>query len=208
MFFHKTPKAIRYFFPSFFWKIKDDTTGLYLTFDDGPVAGVTDWVLDVLKDFQISATFFCVGNNIKENPKLFSRILKEGHEVGNHTFNHLDGWASEKKVYIQNIKKCEEILPASQHLLFRPPHGRINLKAIKYIQSHYKVIMWDILAGDYRINSDPIISVKKTIQALENGSIVLFHDSKKAEKNMKVMLPIFLDHAINLGFHFRKFSWN
>ena len=205
MFLHKTPKAIRVFYPSFVWNIKDKYPSVYLTFDDGPVPGVTDWVLDTLKDFNIPATFFCVGDNIDKHPVLFSRILEEGHGIGNHTNNHLDGWSSKSDLYIQNIDKCEYKLP--EQSLFRPPHGRINLKSKKHIQSRYKVIMWDILAGDYRKNIKPKMAVQNCIQKLEYGSIVLFHDSKKAEKNMKAMLPLFLEQTMKLGFQFRKFPW-
>jgi len=208
VFFHKTPRLFRMLFPSLIWKIDEEGSVLYLTFDDGPVPGVTDWVLDTLKNSGVKATFFCVGENIIQHPGLFARLIEEGHNVGNHTFNHVDGWASKKKDYIQNIEKCQELIPDSGTPLFRPPHGRINLKSRSDIQADYKVIMWDVLVGDFRKSIDTNDALDNTIKSIENGSIVLFHDSKIAEVNMKKILPEFLDRVLGQGYLFKKLVWN
>ncbi len=207
MFFHKTPGFLHFLFPDLIWKINDSGQSLYLTFDDGPIPSVTDWVLDCLKEYNVKATFFCVGDNIQKYPDVYNRILEDGHSPGNHTYNHLDGWSTSKKEYLTNIEFCQRELSNSSNL-FRPPHGRINRKALNEIKSRYKVIMWDVLIGDYRKDLNVEMALKKSLRVIEKGSIVLFHDSFKSERNMKYILPKFIEGSFLKGYRFRKFQWS
>ena len=214
----KTNKWIKKVFNNLVWDIPNSDKKIYLTFDDGPIPEVTEWVLDILKSEGIKATFFCIGDNIKKHPNIYKRILAEGHQTGNHTFNHLNGWKTETNQYIENSKLCEtEIekfqnlkiqksdsqLPTPNFQLFRPPYGKIKPSQSKAIrQLGYKIIMWDVLSYDF----DPTISVEKCLENVisntEQGSIIVFHDSLKAEKNMKYALPKAIQILKDKGFVF------
>ena len=189
----KTNKWIKKIFINLVWDIPNSENKIYLTFDDGPIPEVTEWVLDLLKSEGIKATFFCIGDNIKKYPEIYKRILSEGHQTGNHTFNHLNGWKTETNNYIANSKLCEtehSKLNAEHSLLFRPPYGKIKPSQSKAIRNlGYKIIMWDVLSYDF----DSTISAEKcfenVISNTEQGSIIVFHDSLKAEKNLRYALP-------------------
>ena len=189
----KTNKWIKKIFNNLVWEIPNSDKKIYLTFDDGPIPEVTEWVLDILKTEDVKATFFCIGDNIRKHPEVYKRILSEGHQTGNHTFNHLNGWKTETNHYIDNFKLCEtEILKlnAEHSFLFRPPYGKIKPSQSKAIrQFGYKIIMWDVLSYDF----DSTISAEKCLEHVisntEQGSIIVFHDSLKAEKNLKYALP-------------------
>ncbi len=205
MFYYKTPSIIKSLAPGLTWNKQNGHRGIYLTFDDGPVKGVTDWVLDLLNKKSIKATFFCVGENAQGNLQLMARIVDEGHSVGNHTFNHLDGWKTTSAKYLQNIEKCEKVISSfSKSKLFRPPHGRLNLKASRTLKKGYEIVMWDVLVGDYKnkFNSDK--SLIKSGKAVRAGSIIVFHDSRKSEANMKSVLPQFIDDMLKRNFQFCK----
>jgi peptidoglycan/xylan/chitin deacetylase (PgdA/CDA1 family) len=196
-------------YPQLTWSKYSAEKVIYLTFDDGSVPDYTEWVLSQLAVYQAKATFFCVGDNIRKHPKIFQKVLESGHSVGNHTFNHLNGWKTEKEKYIQNVVECQEIM--SKHLsysstqkpLFRPPYGRITKEQIKVLLPHYEIIMWDVLSGDYSKEISPEICLKKSIQHTENGSIVVFHDSPKAAKNLHYALPRFLEYFLEKGYSFK-----
>lgn len=195
----KTNKWIKKIFNNLVWDIPNSENKIYLTFDDGPIPEVTEWVLDLLKSEDIKATFFCIGDNIKKHPEVYKRILSEGHQTGNHTFNHLNGWKTETNHYIENFKLCE----IEHSKLFRPPYGKIKPSQSKAIrQLGYKIIMWDVLSYDF----DSIISVEKCLENVisntEQGSIIVFHDSLKAEKNLKYALPKAIQILKNKGFVF------
>ncbi len=172
---------------------------IYLTFDDGPIPVITPWVLDLLKDENIKATFFCVGENAKEYPEIYQRILDEQHAVGNHTYNHLNGWNMHSNKYLENIEKCAEFVHSN---LFRPPYGRIKKSQISKLKSHYSIIMWDVLTGDYDRKTSPEKCLENAIKNTRNGSIIVFHDSVKAYKNLRFALPQFIAHAKEKGFEF------
>jgi peptidoglycan/xylan/chitin deacetylase (PgdA/CDA1 family) len=194
-------------FPSLEWTVPTTEKIIYLTFDDGPIPIVTDFVLDQLQKYNASATFFCVGDNVHKHPEVFKRIIDEGHGVGNHTFNHLNGWKNRNVDYFKNIKIADEAmkdegLSITQKMLFRPPYGKITPSQISYLKSKYRIIMWDILTGDY----DPTLTSEKCLEramAAKPGSIVIFHDSHKAEPNMRFALPKFLEHYTQRGFTFK-----
>ena len=206
----KTNRWIKKIFNNLIWDKPNSENKIYLTFDDGPIPDVTEWVLDVLKSENIKATFFCIGDNIKKHPEVYKRILKEGHQTGNHTFNHLNGWKTKTNYYVDNFKLCETehlklpIAIGTEHsFLFRPPYGKIKVSQSKAIrQLGYKIIMWDVLSYDF----DSTISVEKCLENVisntEQGSIIVFHDSLKAEKNLKYALPKAIQILKNKGFVF------
>jgi peptidoglycan/xylan/chitin deacetylase (PgdA/CDA1 family) len=181
---------------------------IYLTFDDGPIPEVTEFVLEILEKYNAKATFFCIGDNIRKNPNIFKAIINQGHTIGNHTFNHLNGWKTNDEMYGQNIKKCQEIIEQNQYFsnsekpLFRPPYGRIKRSQSFDILPHYQVVMWDVLSGDFSLNLSKEQVFTKTIRHTEAGSIVLFHDSIKAYSKMSYALPKFLEHFSEKDFQF------
>lgn len=201
MYFYKTPKTLKRIFPDLTWDIKVNDDIIYLTFDDGPVAGVTDWVLDILTDYKIKSTFFCIGKNVHENIKLYDRIKAEGHAVGNHTYNHIKGWYNANHVYYRDVKQCSELVDS---FLFRPPYGKIMFMQSKTLMKKgYEIIMWDVLTGDFDDKLSKELCLKNAIKHTEPGSIVVFHDSIKAASNMKYSLPKYIEHFLNEGYQFK-----
>ncbi len=204
MFFHRTPWLVKKLYPSLNWSLPTDEKIIYLTFDDGPIPDLTEFILDTLNNYQAKGTFFCVGDNLSKHPEIAKRAIKEGHKLANHTFNHLAGWTVGDEQYLDNIQQCENHLTQlnENHGFFRPPYGKIKRSQINKVSPNHKIIMWDVLSGDYsnKINQEQCLN--GTIKATRKGSIVLFHDNIKAEKNMKYALPRFLDHFSNQGFAF------
>ena len=190
---------LRKIYPKAIWRVPTTEKKIYLTFDDGPVPSITTWVLDVLKKENIKATFFCVGENVSKNTEIYQRILDEKHAVGNHTYNHLKGWNTHGNQYVRNVIKCAEVVDSK---LFRPPYGRIKNSQIALITKQYSVIMWDVLSGDYDKNTSPEQCLKNVTDNVRNGSIIVFHDSYKAQKNMEYALPKFIQYAKEKGFSF------
>jgi peptidoglycan-N-acetylglucosamine deacetylase len=200
---HRIPSFLPHLFPpSLIWRFTDTQPNLYLTFDDGPVSGPTDFVIDTLKKFKCEATFFCIGDNIRKHPDVFSKIKNAGFATGNHTFNHLNGWKTENLNYFENIRQCDQYL-GTPRKIFRPPYGRITWGQIRGLTER-KIIMWDVLSLDYEKGLSPEDCLKNSIRATRNGSIIVFHDSFKAEKNMMHALPRFIEHFLEKGFVFRK----
>ena len=190
----KSPLLLKWYYSSLLWNKPRSEKIVYLTFDDGPIPNVTEFVLNTLKTFDIKATFFCIGENITKHPTIFEQIKKEGHAIGNHTFNHLNGWKTDDKAYLKNFQKCQEL---TQTNLFRPPYGRIKKSQINKLLSSYQfsvintpvsqlqIVMWDIISGDFDENISPIKCFQNIIKHAQNGSIIVFHDSLKAFKNLK-----------------------
>jgi len=188
------------------WRVAVEEKTLYLTFDDGPVPGPTEFVVDQLKKYKAKAIFFCIGDNVRKHPLIFEKVLAEGHGIGNHTFNHLKGWSTSNQRYLENIDKCNVQLTTHSLqpiTLFRPPYGRITNSQIKALKSQYQIVMWDVLTHDYSKTISPEQCLKGTINATRPGSIIVFHDSLKAERNMIYVLPKFLEHFTNLGYKFK-----
>jgi peptidoglycan-N-acetylglucosamine deacetylase len=203
MLISRPPFVLQVLFPSLLWRVKTSGNDVYLTFDDGPIPEVTPWVLDVLAEHKIKATFFCVGANVQKYPELYKRIINDGHAVGNHTFNHLRYFNEKVDSYCANIEKGAEYIKSS---LFRPPHGQISRRLIKRIKHTYKVVMWDVLTADYdplRTGMQCFTTVKRKVRP---GSIIVFHDSIKAEKNMKEALPLTIEYLKNKDWNFRKIT--
>lgn len=178
-------------YPDFLWNIPQAGNSIYLTFDDGPTPEVTSWVLDLLNQYQAKATFFLIGKNIVSEPSIFERIKKEGHATGNHTFDHLKGRSTASKEYFNNFNKCQELINSK---LFRPPYGSIKSKQVKLIKPHAKIVMWDVLAYDWDQNLEVAFAIEQIKTVTQPGSIIVFHDTIKAEKNLRIMLPILLEY--------------
>lgn len=186
-------------FPNYVWKVKTNKKIIYLTFDDGPIPEITPWVLDLLDHYEAKGTFFCVGENISKNPGVFNSILSQGHSVGNHTYNHVNGWKTPNETYLGNFKKSERVHKTK---LFRPPYGRIKKKAAEQILDTHQIIMWSVLTKDYSQTTSPEKCLERAIKQTKSGSIVLFHDSLKAEKNLRYALPKFLEYFSKKGYTF------
>ena len=174
---------------------------IYLTFDDGPIPEVTPWVLNFLKQENIKATFFCVGDNVAKNPDIYNQIIEQGHSAGNHTYNHLNGWNTDTNKYIENVNHCNQLVKTN---LFRPPYGKLKRSQLSFLTSHFSIIMWDVLSGDYDKETSPEKCLKNVMDTVRNGSIILFHDSLKAQTKMQYALPRFIEFAKENGFEFEK----
>lgn len=172
---------------------------VYLTFDDGPVPEVTPWVLDTLKALGVKATFFCIGRNIAANPELFARIAQEGHGVGNHTWDHPDGWAIDTRKYYRNVLACQELTGTD---LFRPPYGRISNRQLSALRKRFAVVMWDVLAYDFDDRYTDTSRVDEVLQQTRSGSIIVFHDSVKCADRMRRSMPVVVERLLAEGHTF------
>ena len=199
MYLVKSPLLLKWFYSALTWNKSRSEKIVYLTFDDGPIPNVTDFVLNTLKTFNIKATFFCIGDNIIKHPELFERLKTEGHSIGNHTFNHLNGWKTDDETYLNNILKCQEL---TQTPLFRPPFGRIRKSQARNIAS--EIIMWDVLSADFDTTLSPQKCYHNVIKNTQNGSIIVFHDSLKAFERLQYALPKAIEYLINEGYQFGK----
>ncbi len=204
---HRTPTILQWFYPSLTWHRSRSEKSIYLTFDDGPIPEITPMVLNTLKQYDVKATFFCVGDNAKKHPELLSKVIEAGHRIGNHTSQHLDGWKTELDSYVHNIESCDEQLDqikGSELLpLFRPPYGKIGSRQINRVKHTHQIVMWDVLSGDFDQSLSPEKCLHNTIKATRSGSIVVFHDNVKAKENVIHALPRYIDHFRELGFEFK-----
>ncbi len=190
-----------FFFPGLTWKILSKTKRLYLTFDDGPHPEITPKVLNILEAYDAKATFFCVGENVNKYKDTYHEILNCGHQTGNHTYHHLNGWKTTTKEYIKDISMCSEQLDSK---LFRPPHGKITPRQINMLKKQgFSIVMWSVLTRDYKTNVNKKNLLKKAIKRTQPGSIIVFHDSEKAADNLLYILPPFLEHFANEGYSFK-----
>ena len=197
----RSPFFLPWVYPTLLWRVDTKAKELFLTFDDGPVAGPTEFVLDTLGKYNIKATFFCIGENIEKHPDIFLRIKADKHAVGNHTFNHIKGWNCTTEEYVNNVYRCSPIFDWTENL-FRPPYGRITQAQISALKTH-KIVMWDVLTQDYDQHLSEEKCLRGSIRATRPGSIVVFHDSVKAERNMRFTLPRYIDYFLNQGFSFK-----
>ncbi len=211
----KTNSFIKKIGYNFTWDIPNTQNKIYLTFDDGPTPEITEWVLNQLQKHQAKATFFCIGNNIEKYPEIFEKTIQEGHAIGNHTFDHSNGWKTSTEDYIENVKLCRLQMAdyrwqmAKQNLqpaickLFRPPYGKIKLSQAKKIrQLGYRIIMWDVLSADFDTLITPEQCLENVLKNLKSGSIIVFHDSIKAFQNLEYALPKVLKYLKEKGFVF------
>ncbi len=199
MYLVKTPNVIQSLFPNFTWRIPSQEKRIYLTFDDGPIPEVTPWVVETLERFNAKATFFCVGDNIRKHPEVFELVKEKGHAVGNHTYNHLNGWTQENIPYFHNVRHCARL---TQSTLFRPPYGRLKPRQAQFLQRHYRIVMWDVLSGDFDPHISPQQCAKNVLNNVQPGSIVVFHDSLKAQEKLEFVLPRVLENLAKQGYQF------
>jgi peptidoglycan/xylan/chitin deacetylase (PgdA/CDA1 family) len=192
----KTPVLVQRLYPKRIWAFPEEVDSVFLTFDDGPIPEVTPWVLDTLKAYEAKATFFCIGQNVEKHPDIFRRIISEGHTIGNHTHSHLKGWQTSTSEYINDFEMAEDIIRSSlpniedSVKLFRPPYGKLtSTQAAKILKNDYQIVMWDVLSYDFDQEISEGICLENVEKHLEPGSIVVFHDSLKAEKNLRFTLP-------------------
>jgi peptidoglycan-N-acetylglucosamine deacetylase len=182
------------------WNLPRTEKSIYLTFDDGPVPGLTEWVLNELKSRNALATFFCVGDNIRRHPAIFARITSEGHKVANHTMSHLKGFKSSVPAYLREVEECAVLVG---NKMFRPPYGQLKRGQYRaLVQRGYRIVLWDVISYDYE-NINAKRCAENVLKHTKNGSIVLFHDNIKAERNLKYALPLLLDHFLARGFEFK-----
>lgn len=207
---HRTPFFLPMLYPSLVWRMPSYSRTLYLTFDDGPVPGPTEFVLETLSKLNSKATFFCIGENVRKHPGIFDTIYRNGHTVGNHTFNHVNGWKTSTDDYERNVELCSKEIAEHagtygvKDVLLRPPFGRMTRSQIKRLTPKYKVIMWDVLSIDYNHRLQKERCLDRTIAAARPGSIIVFHDSYKAEKNLRFALPRFIEHYLEKGYTFKE----
>ncbi|WP_339751921.1 polysaccharide deacetylase family protein [uncultured Winogradskyella sp.] len=207
----KTPGFVKTLFPNFVWSIVTDKKELYLTFDDGPTPEITDWVLKILKQYNAKAAFFCIGNNIEKHPEIFRNIITEGHSIGNHTFNHLKGWKHKTKDYIKDVLYTQNLINSEivndnspTEKLFRPPYGKFkNKQSKKLLELDYRIVLWDVLSYDWDSSVSKENCFNNVVSAVKEGSIIVFHDSVKASRNLKYVLPKVLEYYSERGFEFK-----
>ncbi|MDR0421667.1 MAG: polysaccharide deacetylase family protein [Proteiniphilum sp.] len=202
MLIEQPPYLYRILFPEACWRISvPGLKTVYLTFDDGPIPEVTPWVLSTLDQYEVKATFFCVGDNVRKYPYLYRRILDGGHMTGNHTFNHVQGWKCSASFLLKNTAKAHELIDST---LFRPPHGHMHAPQNVALQkAGYNVIMWDVVTMDYSRFTSPERTLENVKRYARDGSIIVFHDSLKAERNMKYALPLAIEWLKEGGYVFR-----
>lgn len=207
-YFIRTPAWLRKIYPAYTWKINTDEKILYLSFDDGPHPIATPFVLDELKKAGAKASFFCIGKNVINHPQIYRRILDEGHAVGNHTQNHLNGWKVTDADYLQDITEASKHIDTS---LFRPPYGKITRFQSKYIApamgvKRAAIIMWDVLSGDFDVTLNGKDCTENVLLNSRNGSIIVYHDSEKAWPRLKESLPVILKYFLESGYRFEKLT--
>ncbi|MBB2149528.1 polysaccharide deacetylase family protein [Pedobacter gandavensis] len=202
MYLVKSPLLLKWYYPSLVWHKTRAQSVVYLTFDDGPIPDVTDFVLKTLKSFNAKATFFCIGDNIQKHPAIFDQLKADGHRIGNHTFNHLKGWKTDDETYLENFRQCQKLTNTN---LFRPPYGRIKKSQIASLRAEFpelEIIMWDVLSGDFDVQLAPEKCYENVIKHTRNGAIIVFHDSLKAFDRLKYTLPRALQYFSEQGYHF------
>ena len=195
------PVFLQMFYPSLLWKMPEGNRRLYLTFDDGPHPEVTTEVMALLEAYQAKASFFCVGENVVKYPETYESIITQDHLTGNHSFHHLNGWKTDNAVYYENVKKCAEFVDSKW---FRPPYGRISPMQIQTIKKEFTIVMWSILSYDFDPEIDLESCMGKVLDNAVDGSIIVFHDSKKAVKKMIPILKRTLDVFSEKGFSFER----
>ena len=229
MYFSKTPSIARYLFKGIIWNIPTKEKKIYLTFDDGPTPEITEWTLSILKKYNAKATFFCIAKNIEKYPEIFQKIISDDHSIGNHTYDHPNGWKTNTKEYLENVEKCNKVIGNQfsvtskqekrktgglhtkyriQNTLFRPPYGKITYLQYSKLKDPplggrgASIVMWDVLSGDF----DQKISGEKCFNNVrenaKEGSVVIFHDSEKASKNLFYALPETLEFFLGKGYSF------
>lgn len=193
----RPPKFIKRLFPELNWTLRGPEGVVYLTFDDGPTPDVTEWVIETLDKYEAKATFFCLGKNVDLYPEVYSKIEAAGHAVGNHSYSHQKGFGMATGRYMEDVDLAAGLIRSN---LYRPPYGRITPSQIRRVSERYNIIMWDVLSRDYSQMVSPKSCVKNVIKHLHDGAIIVFHDSLKAERNLRYALPRVLEECRRQGF--------
>jgi len=200
MLIERAPKLYRNLYQGSHWRFNSDKKVVYLTFDDGPIPEITPWVLDLLDKYNIKATFFCVGDNVRKYPEIYQAVQERGHKIGNHTFHHIQGLKTDTQSYLEDVEKARQLIDSK---LFRPPYGHTRFSQFCALKKQYKVIMWDVVTRDYSslMTADQVFEVVK--KYTRNGSIIVFHDSLKSGDRMKKSLPKSIDWLLEQGYNFQ-----
>lgn len=188
---------------SIIWHLPKGKKRIFITFDDGPIPEITTEILRILNVYKVKSTFFCVGENVMKHPDIYNDIIENGHSIGIHTFNHINGWKTPKEIYLDNIKKSETFIKTN---LFRPPYGKITISQINRIKTKYFTILWSVLSGDFDRSISGEQCLLNVVNNTDDGSIVVFHDSIKAKERVLYALPGFIEHFQNLGFTFESIT--
>lgn len=203
----KTPFLLKLLFSNWIWSFSPKKKELFLTFDDGPTPEITDWVLAELENYNAKATFFCIGKNIDAYPTLFDQLKAADHAVGNHTQNHFKSTEHSTAAYLENVAQASKHFEGLDSKLFRPPYGKLGLKkSLKLRKLGYKIIMWDVLSADFDTSIDPAKCLNNVIKNVDNGSIIVFHDSEKAFEKLRFVLPKVLEYYTSKGYEFKSIS--
>lgn len=181
------------------WEMPAEGNELYLTFDDGPHPDTTAVILDILNKYEVKATFFCVGENVEKYPDVYNQLLEQKHFIGNHSYNHLKGWETGTREYVENVQKCSQVFDSK---LFRPPYGKITRSQRKVLRDQYDIIMWTVLSRDYDSRVDKETCLRKSLKYTKPGAIMVFHDHLKSIEKVKWVLPRYLERTIELGFRY------
>ncbi len=204
---YKIPFFYKWLYPNGLYRVPTNKKEIFITFDDGPVPELTQFVLQELQKHEAKATFFCVGDNITKYPSIFESIISQNHTIGNHTYNHLNGFEHDNNTYFENIKKCDDIINLnhreSNKYWYRPPYGKITFNQMKYLEKIYKIVFWDVISYDFDKLLSPEMCLKNVIKNTTNGSIVVFHDNIKAKKNLEYVLPRYLEYYTSKGYTFK-----
>jgi len=195
---YSAPFWIRAIYPKgLIWRVPTNSREVFLTFDDGPVPEVTPLVLEILRKYNIKATFFCVGENVKKYPEVYDLLAKDGHSTGNHTYHHVKAWKTDFNVYLSEVEQCSKLVKSN---LFRPPHGQINRKIARQLRKDYRIIMWSALSGDYDKNLSGDQCLANAKKYTRPGSVIVFHDSLKARERMEYALPLYIEYCLEQGY--------
>ena len=197
LYFHRTPKLLEWFYPGLLWHMERAGNQVYLTFDDGPVPGMTPEILEILKSKRVQATFFCVGDNVRKHPEVLKEVLQEGHSIGNHTYHHISGWATPHHAYLEDIAACDSVLEGQgiQTSLFRPPYGKISRSQYRQLLKEDKmIVMWDVLTADFDTSLSWKQCLSRTTKHIRPGSVIVLHDNPKARERTIGLLPGLIDH--------------
>lgn len=199
MYLNKTPDILKPIYKDLVWDVPTDKNEVFITFDDGPVPMATPYALDVLKEKGVPATFFCIGDNVRKYPDIYERIKAEGHLIGNHSLNHLNGWKYNDFSYVKNVLECARLVDSR---LYRPPYGKIKRSQAAALGKRFSIIMWDVISGDFDRNVSKEKCVENVVKNTVAGSIIVFHDSGKAYEKMAYALPLVIDQLKEKGFSF------
>lgn len=201
MFIEQPPWFYRALFPGATWRIPSDERCVYLTFDDGPIPQVTPWVLNTLDQYGVKATFFMVGDNVRKHPDVFRMVVERGHAVGNHTFHHIQGIRYWTRNYLADVELAARLIPGN---LFRPPHGHMRFPQLLRLRKTHRIVMWDVVTRDYSPHLSPQQVLANVKRYTRNGSILVFHDSLKAERNMRWAMPRAIEWLLQEGYRFKR----